>query len=136
MMRGTDRACQTSITAERGRRQATGFALLTVGVLVSVAGCSDSGTVTKEANLQQTPANASKVVAIVPQGSAITVGECTNGWCRVSWNGHEGYILTKSVRLSERAFRSTPDPDQPPQEDDTSDANAAAPDEVAPSSAN
>ena len=98
------------------------------------AAVQTQGTVTNEAKLQQTPANASKVLAIIPPGSAIKVGDCSNGWCRVSWNGREGYVLTKSVHLSERAFRSTPEPDRPPGENDTDDASTAGSEEAAPQS--
>jgi Bacterial SH3 domain len=128
----TNRMMNTAAAAGRGRR--AGLALLLAGLLNS---CSDSGSVTNEAKLQQTPSDASKVLAIIPPSSAIKVGACSNGWCRVSWNGREGYVLTKSIHLSERAFRSMPEPDRPPGEDDTDDASSAAPGEAAPpSSAN
>jgi len=123
-----NRRCGT----RRGRR--SGFALLLLALL---AGCSDSGTVTNEAKLQQAPSTGSSVLAMIPPGGAIKVGDCTNGWCRVSWNGQDGYVLTKSVHLSERAFRTTPQPDQSPDENDADEGNVAPADEAAsPSNAN
>ncbi len=124
-----DRTISAATDCGRGRR--AGLALLLAGFL---GNCSDSGTVTTEAKLQQTPANASKVLAIIPPGSAINVGDCSSGWCRVSWNGHDGYVLTKSVHLSERAFRSTPEPVQPRGENDTDDASTAGSEEATPQS--
>lgn len=124
-----NRIMNTAAESASGRR--VGVALLLAGLLT---GCSNSGSLTTEAKLQQTPAEASKVLAIIPSGSAIKVGGCSNGWCRVSWSGHEGYVLTKSVHLSERAFRSTPEPDRPPGEDDTDEAGTAAPEEAVPQS--
>ena len=100
--------------------------LLTIGLVANVASCSDPGIVTVQTDLQQAPASGSKVVAVIPKGSAITVGDCSNGWCRVSWNGSDGYILTKSMRLTEGAHRTMPDANQPALYDD--DDATAAPD--------
>ena len=107
---------------------------LMFGVAIGVAACSDSGTVTSDAKLQQTPTAASQVLAVIPRGSAVKVGDCSNGWCRASFNGREGYVLTKSVRLSERAFRSTPEEDAPRGEDDTDEAGNPPSEEAAPQS--
>jgi len=129
--RNTNNACRTITSlAEHGCWQRAGFALLIAGLLAS---CSDSGTVTNEVTLQQAPSTRSQVLAMIPQGSAIKVGDCSNGWCRVSWNGHNGYVLTKSIHLSERAFRSTPQPDQSPDENDD-EGNMAPTDEGPPPS--
>ncbi|MGB7101823.1 MAG: SH3 domain-containing protein [Xanthobacteraceae bacterium] len=99
-----------------------------------LAGCSDSGTAANEAKLRQTPTNASKVLATIPRGSAIKIGDCSNGWCRVWWSGREGYVLAKSVHISERAFRNTSQPDQAPDENDAEEENVAPSDEGAPPS--
>jgi hypothetical protein len=133
------RECRSSATAgrriagvvERGRWRRTGFALLIVGLL---SACSDSGTVTNDTRLQQAPSSGSKVLATIPRGSAITVGDCTNGWCRVSWNRRDGYVLTKTVHLSERWFRNVPQPDQSPEENDADESNVAPADEAVPPS--
>jgi uncharacterized protein YraI len=96
-MRGADRAA---------------FVLLTVGLAAIAAGCSDPGIVAVQTELRQAPAAQSKILAVIPKGGAITVSDCSNGWCHVSWNGRDGYILTKSVRFTESA-RNTPEPNQP-----------------------
>ena len=106
--------------------------LLTVGLAASAAGCSDPGIVTAETELLQGPAAESKLLAVIPKGSAIAVGDCSNGWCRVSWNGRDGYILTKSVRFTESA-RNSPEPNQPPLSGDEEATPDVAP--VPPSSA-
>ena len=114
--------------AARGCGRTAGLALLAIGLFVGVAGCSDSGTVTVQANLQQAPATESKVLAVIPKGSAIKVGDCSNGWCHAWWNGRDGYILTKSMRLA----------GQSEAQDGADDNNPAAPDEATatPSSPN
>ena len=131
-MRGTNSARHTVRGVTKvSRRQRASLALLIASLL---AGCSDSGTVTNEAKLHETPTNAGKVLATIPQGASIKVGDCSNGWCRVSWNGREGYVLTKSVHLSERAFRSVSQPDQSPDVNDADEENMAPSDEGAPPS--
>ncbi len=88
-----------------------------------------------QTDLKQAPAAESKVLAVIPKGSAITVGDCSNGWCRVSWNGRDGYILTKEMRLGSGVRRTT-ETGQSERSDDEDDANSAAPDlaPVSPSS--
>jgi uncharacterized protein YraI len=127
-MRGSDRAGRSTAALARGR--GARLALLTA---VLVAGCSDPGIVTVQTKLQQAPATESTVLAVVPKGSAIKVSDCTNGWCRVSWNGRDGYILTKSMRVG-GGTRRTAEPGQPEESED--DEDAAAPDvaQVPPSS--
>jgi uncharacterized protein YraI len=109
------------------------LAVATFGLLTSLAGCSDPGVVRVQADLRQAPASESKVLAVIPKGSAIQVGDCSNGWCRVSWNGRGGYILTKSMRLAGGARGNMTEPGQADE-----DADPAMPDEVlaAPSSLN
>jgi hypothetical protein len=126
-MRGTNRSGQrrSALTAF-GCGRGTSLLLLTIGLVANVAGCSDPGIVTAQTDLQQAPASGSKVLAVIPKGSAITVGDCSNGWCRVSWNGHDGYVLTKSMRLAEGAHREIPEANQPPLYGD--DDTTAAPD--------
>ena len=116
-MRGADRAA---------------FVLLTVGLAASAAGCSDPGFVTVQTELRQGPAAESKSVAVIPKGSAIRVSDCSNGWCRVSWNGRDGYILTKSVHFNESS-RNRPEPNQPSLSGDDEATPDVAP--VPPSSA-
>ena len=81
------------------------------------------GTVTTQANLQQTPANQSEVLGTIPKGSLVKVSDCTNGWCRTSWNGRKGYILTKNVRFK-GSVRRDQDADRPDSDED----NIAVPD--------
>jgi uncharacterized protein YraI len=131
-MRGADKAGRTiKGIAKAGPLQRATVALLIASLL---AACSDSGTATDETKLHQTPTNASKVLATIPQGAAIKIGDCSNGWCRVRWSGREGYALAKSVHISEHAFRSTSQSDQAPDENDAEEENVAPSDEGAPPS--
>jgi uncharacterized protein YraI len=118
--------------AQAASARKIGIAVLAIGILASAAGCSESGIVTNEAKLQEEPRNSGRILAIIPAGSSITIGDCANGWCRASWNGRDGYVLTKLVHLSEHAFRSAPD-NQPQGEDDADQIDTTVPDEGTPS---
>lgn len=89
---------------------------------------------TTETRLQQAPGTGSKVLAMIPRGKIITVDDCSNGWCRVSWNRQDGYVLAKSVHLSERWFRNVPQADQSPEENDADETTVAPADEAEPPS--
>ncbi len=83
-----------------------------------------------QTKLQQAPAIESKVQAVIPKGGAIKVGDCGDGWCRVSWNGYDGYALTKSIRLTGDVRRNTPEANPLDGPDADDDANATTPDVV------
>jgi Bacterial SH3 domain len=114
--------------ASIGARQRLRLALLVAGLGAGLGCCSDPGIVTTQVKLQRAPATDSEVLAIIPRGSAIKVRDCTNGWCLVSWNGRDGYVLTKNVRIGDSA-RRTADTGTP---DDDTDDNVPAPDSSAP----
>jgi len=94
---------QVLITA----RLRLGLAFMASCLCAGLCSCSDPGTVTAQVNLQHAPANESEVLATIPKGSFVKVRDCTNGWCRASWNGRNGYILTKNVRIGGSAHRAT-----------------------------
>jgi uncharacterized protein YraI len=120
-----DRAC--------GRGLA--LALQVTSLVAALTGCSDPGIVTAQSDLQEAPSAHSKVLTMIPKGSPINVGDCSDGWCRVSWNGFNGYILTKSIRLAEGSHRSAGGSNQPsPYNEDDAGANPDVP-PVAPSAA-
>jgi len=119
-MHGPDRVgCGRAAKGLRGGRAR--WALLALGLTAALSGCSDPGVVGVQAKLQEAPSLDSAVLAVIPKGSAIKVGDCNNGWCRVSWNGRDGYVLTKSVHLGAGSRRAS-------DTDDSDDDVGAAPD--------
>jgi uncharacterized protein YraI len=65
------------------------------------------------ANLRSGPGVENPVVAIIPDQAAIGVGRCAGSWCRVSWNGVDGYLSTTLIP-SASARRSRVIEDEPP----------------------
>jgi len=68
-----------------------------------------------DTNLRQAPGTDSEKLALIPKGARVEVGNCSNGWCQVSWNGQNGYALARNVGMAPRppsapvgAVRETP----------------------------
>jgi hypothetical protein len=70
----------------------------TAAILTSLSvGCA----VAKPAvvNLRKGPGTDSEIITLIPKGTQVEVGTCTNGWCQVSWNGMDGlFYCHKSGR--------------------------------------
>jgi hypothetical protein len=92
-----------------GRRTGLALAVLTSVLCAGLYGCSDAAIVTAQVKLQQAAAADSEVLATIPKGSTVKVSDCTNGWCSASWNGREGYVLAKYVRVGNERSRSAAD---------------------------
>jgi uncharacterized protein YraI len=48
-------------------------------------------------NLRTAPRTDSEVLTVIPRGTTIEVGDCRKGWCRVSWNGRDGYAGVRNL---------------------------------------
>jgi uncharacterized protein YraI len=52
---------------------------------------------TGDTNLRKAPGTGSEVVGLMPKGETVEVGTCDAGWCKVTWNGNEGYAIGRNV---------------------------------------
>ncbi len=59
-------------------------------------------TTTGETNLRKSPGTSSEVLTLIPKGTSVEVGKCTNGWCQVSLNGQEGYAIAQNLGMAPR----------------------------------
>ena len=59
-------------------------------------------TVVAEVNLRKGPGTDSEVLTLIPKGTSVEVGTCTNGWCQVSYNGQDGYSIAPNLGLAPR----------------------------------
>lgn len=79
-------------------RYKTTTALAIVLLAASEAGVSARPAIaTFNANLRSGPGIENPVVAIIPDQAPIDVGSCRGSWCRVSWNGQDGYLSTSLI---------------------------------------
>jgi hypothetical protein len=78
-------------------RVAASAAILTI---LSI-GCAlaKPATVSADVNLRKAAGTDSEVLTLIPKGSKVEVGKCTNGWCQVTWNGQDGYAIARNLGL-------------------------------------
>jgi hypothetical protein len=98
------------------------FARLAAGatILMSLAidlAAAKPATIASEVNLRKGPGTDSEIITLIPKGTMVEVGTCTNGWCQVSWNGQDGYSIATNLGLGGPPVRRRPmagDYDYPP----------------------
>lgn len=59
---------------------------------------ADMRRTTTNLNLRAGPSSSTAKVATLATGTRVRVAGCTGGWCRVSVNGHTGYVSQKYLR--------------------------------------
>lgn len=60
---------------------------------------------TAETNLRKAPGTDSPVLSIIPKGTTVEVGKCTNGWCETSTDGRDGFVIARNLGLAPRRAR-------------------------------
>jgi hypothetical protein len=48
-------------------------------------------------NLRNGPGTSYTIVTLIPAGSSVDVSDCKSGWCQVTFNGNNGYIIETSI---------------------------------------
>lgn len=72
-------------------------------VLGSAAGAlAKPAYVPSTVNLRAAPGTTNEILAKIPGGSLIDAGECTDGWCAVTWQGKSGFAIQSAIDLSGR----------------------------------
>jgi hypothetical protein len=57
-------------------------------------------TVAADVNLRKGPGTDSEIITLIPKGTMVEVGTCTNGWCMVTWNEQEGFSIATNLGLA------------------------------------
>src|SRR5579862_9097018 len=55
-----------------------------------------------ETNLRKGPGTDTEVLTLIPKGTTVEVGKCTNGWCEASLDGKDGFIIARNVGMAPR----------------------------------
>jgi uncharacterized protein YraI len=63
---------------------------------------------TAETNLRKSPGTDSPVLTIIPKGTTVEVGKCSNGWCEASLDGQNGYAIARNLGMAPRRARFVP----------------------------
>jgi uncharacterized protein YraI len=72
------------------------FAAVTV-IALTAAASAKPVTLPAETNLRAAPGTKSEIVTLMPKGSAIEVGECDAGWCKVTFGDKEGFAIGRNL---------------------------------------
>jgi len=80
------------------------FARLAVSAAVLTALSTDlaaakPATVASDVNLRKGPGTDNEIITLIPKGTMVEVGTCTNGWCMVTWNGQDGFSIATNLGL-------------------------------------
>jgi SH3 domain-containing protein len=69
--------------------------------LLSAAGAAAKPiATTAETNLRKSAGTDSQVLTLIPKGTTVEVGECSNGWCKASLNGQDGFVIAQNVGMA------------------------------------
>ncbi|HTA99929.1 MAG TPA: SH3 domain-containing protein [Bradyrhizobium sp.] len=52
--------------------------------------------------MRKSPGTDSEVLTLIPKGTTIEVGKCTNGWCEASLDGKDGFVIARNVGMAAR----------------------------------
>ena len=66
---------------------------------MSAAAAAKPVTLSAETNLRKAPGTKSEAIGLMPKGTEVEVGECDSGWCKVSWDGQEGYAIARNLGM-------------------------------------
>jgi uncharacterized protein YraI len=83
--------------------------LFGLGVLVfsAMPAMAKPAYVGSTVNLRAAPGTKSDVITKIPGGSLIDAGECSEGWCEVTWQDKKGFAIQTALDLSGRVPRLT-----------------------------
>jgi SH3 domain-containing protein len=92
---------------------ACAFALLTASALAK------PGVATTTVNLRAEANTSSGILAKIPGGARLDIGDCTEGWCAVTFQGKSGFAIQTALDASgrPRAVRRAPPPGYGPDDD-------------------
>ena len=76
-------------------RIAAGAAI--IAILATTGAHARPVAIAKETNLRKEPNTGSEIIATVPKGTKVEVGACEKDWCKVSFNGQDGYMIAQNL---------------------------------------
>ena len=77
-------------------------------LLMSGAAAGKSGIAATTVNLRAEANTTSAIVAKIPGGARIDVGDCNDGWCAVTFQGKSGFAIATALDTTGRVVRRPP----------------------------
>jgi hypothetical protein len=83
---------------------------LSCGALLLFAGAAAArpGTAATTVNLRAESSTTSAILAKIPAGSRIDVGDCIGEWCAVTFQGRSGFAIATALDTTRRVVRRPP----------------------------
>jgi uncharacterized protein YraI len=76
-------------------------ALAAIVTLLSAVGATAKPIVTTgDTNLRKSPGTDGPVLTLLPKGTTVEVGKCSNGWCQASFDGQDGYVIAQNIGMA------------------------------------
>ena len=70
-------------------------------LLAAVSGAlAKPAYVASTVNLRAAPGTTSEIVGKIPSGSLVDAGECSEGWCAITWQDKNGFAIQSALDLS------------------------------------
>lgn len=73
-----------------------------VTLLSAVGAMAKPVTLAADTNLRKSPGLDSEVLTLIPKGTTVEVGKCTNGWCETSLNDKSGFAFAQNLGMARR----------------------------------
>ena len=70
--------------------------------LITGAAAAAPGTAVSTVNLRAEANTSSTILGKIGAGSRVEVGDCTGGWCAVTWQSKSGFVIQTSLDMSGR----------------------------------
>jgi uncharacterized protein YraI len=74
-------------------------------MLFASAAAAKPGTAASTVNLRAEASTSSAILAKIPAGSRIDVGDCSGEWCAVSFQGRSGFAIATALDTTGRVVR-------------------------------
>jgi Bacterial SH3 domain len=71
-------------------------------LLSAVGATAKPVTLTTETNLRKAPGTDSEVLTLIPKGTTVEVGKCTNGWCEATLDDKKGFAIAQNLGMARR----------------------------------
>ena len=92
-----------------------------LALLLTANAAAKPGFAVSTVNLRAESNTTSEILAKIPGGARIDVGDCVEGWCAVTFQGRSGFAIATALDASGRAPRQAvrrPPPGYDPDDDD------------------
>jgi hypothetical protein len=81
-----------------------------VSLLSVVSATAKPIATTAETNLRKGPGTDTDVLTLLPKGTTVEIGKCTDGWCQASFEGKDGYVFSRNIGAGPRPAPRRPPP--------------------------